>query len=388
LTGHPPILFGQPSFDEREEEAVLQVLRSRWIGQGPVVEDFESRLAAYVGARHAVAVASCTAALTLSLRAIGVGPGDEVVTTPFTFVATVNAIEHLGATPVLADIDRSTLNIDLDAVRGRLTEHTRAIVPVHFGGRPVNLPAFYELAEENDLWIVEDAAHALGAVADGKMVGGSGFERSLTCFSFYPNKNLASAEGGAVTLSDAEVADRIRMLRLHGLDNDAWKRYRESSARYSLAIDSGYKANWTDLQAAIGIVQLDKLEGFLASRENVARYYDAEVSRMRGVTHVDRGPDGLAWRHALHLYQVIVEGPAEVRDGVMAAMRSGGVGAAVHYIAVNHHPHYAGRLGSDGLPNSDWASSSLLTLPLHPELGISERQRVIEALGEAMGALS
>jgi dTDP-4-amino-4,6-dideoxygalactose transaminase len=270
MSAQDRIIFGQPWLDDTEEELVRQTLRSGWIGQGPLVELFEERLCNYLGAKHVVAVSSCTAGLHLALAAAGVGPGAEVITTPFTFVATPNAITHVGASAVFVDIDPGTLNLAPEDVADAITPHTAAVLPVHFGGRPLDVVAYERIADEHGIWIVEDAAHAIGAVAAGARVGGRGHPRVISVFSFYPNKNLASAEGGAIALADDEIAERLRRLRLHGLDVDAWKRYRTGRYRPSLALEAGFKYNWTDLQAAIALGQLEKLEGFLAIREYLA----------------------------------------------------------------------------------------------------------------------
>lgn len=379
-----PIVFGEPQFDDLEEDRVLSVLRSRWIGQGPVVREFEDRFAAYVGAPECVAVSSCTAALELALLAAGIGPGDEVVTTPFTFVATVNAIDRVGAHPVLVDIDRATLNLEPDRVAGAVGARTRAVVPVDFGGRPVDRSGFGALCRSHSLWLVEDAAHAVGAVAHGARIGRPLDERHLTCFSFYPNKNLASAEGGAITCSDPELAERLRRLRQHGLDNDAWRRYASTGIAASLMVDDGRKANWTDLQAAIALVQLDKLEGFLAVREVLAERYDellADGAAAVGIRPLERPAPGLDQRHALHLYQVIVDGTEGRRDRVLVELRHRGVGAAVHYLAVHLHPRFRDRWPT-GFPNAEWASRHVLSLPLHPGLSDTDVERVVTALFE------
>lgn len=372
-----PIVFGQPSFDQTEIDLVTEVIRSGWIGQGPLVERFEEELGAYVGASNVVSVSSCTAALELSLRAVGVGPGDEVVTTPLTFVATVNAIEATGATPRLVDIDPSTLLITPEAVRKALTARTRAVMPVSFGGRGLDIDGFIRLADEHDLWIIEDAAHSVGAVASGKPVGADRHPRLLTCFSFYPNKNLASAEGGAVVLQEPDVADLIRSLRLHGLDVDAWQRYRTNEFNPSLAVNAGFKANWTDLQAALGVAQLGKLEGFLAAREFLASAYDQRLLDAPGVTVVERPAASMCERHALHLYQVRVA--ADRRNGLIENLRGEGIGAAVHYVAVNFHPRFEGHF-DEALPHSDRASGELVSLPIHPGMSVADVDRVCGAL--------
>ena len=377
-----PILFGEPQFDESEVDAVTRVMRSGWIGQGPLVDEFERRLAEYVGNEHVVSVSSCTAALSLSLVACGVGPGDEVITTPFTFIATINAIEHVGATPVLVDIDPVSLNITASAVAGRITERTRAIMPVHFAGWPIETDALVELCERHDLWLIEDAAHALGGVSGARRVGGHPSPRVATCFSFYPNKNVASAEGGAVATSNAEIAERLARLRIHGLDSDAWKRFRDLRSVASLAVVPGYKANWTDLQAAIALCQLEKIEGFLAVREQIADEFDAAFAEVDGVAVRPRPTMSLTERHALHLYQVEILGPEGRRDEVLAETRARGIGTAIHYIGVNQHPYYLDRL-TDAVPISDQASWRLLTLPSHPGLSASDVERVVDVVSSS-----
>ncbi len=378
-----PIVFGQPQLGEEELELVTSTLRSTWIGQGPLVAEFERKLGEAVWSDHVVAVSSCTAALELALLALGIGEGDEVVTTALTFVATVNAIESVGATPVLADIDPDTLLLTPERAAGAVTDRTRAVMPVSFGGRPLDLAGFLELADRRDLFIVEDAAHAIGAVADGMPVGASRHPRLITCFSFYPNKNLASAEGGALCLADGEVAERLHALRLHGLNADAWDRYRARGFHPTLALTAGRKANWTDLQAAIALPQLAKLEGFLAAREWLAGLYDERLADVDGVTVVARPAPGLGQRHALHLYQVRVD--ADRRDSTVDGLRQEGIGVAVHYPAIHQHPCYR-HLDHQALEQADLAGRELISLPLHP--GMSERQadRVVQRLAQAVSS--
>ena len=376
------IVFGQPWIGDEEIDLVTQTLRSGWIGQGPLVERFEGELAEYVHASEVVAVNSCSAALHLSLVTAGIGPGDEVITTPFTFIATINAIERVGATPVLADVDIATALLTPESAEKAITPATRAIMPVSFGGRPLDLEGFLDLADTHNLWIVEDGAHAVGAIVDGLPVGADRHERLLTCFSFYPNKNLASAEGGAVCLADADLGRRIRSLRLHGLDVDAWKRYHTNAFHPSLAVDDGFKYNWTDVQAAIALPQLHRLEGFLAVREFLSAEYDRLLADVDGATPIERGEPTLGWRHALHLLQVRV--PGDNRNSIVHRLREEGAGAAVHYIAVDHHPRFESLQGS--YPNSDVLSHELVSLPLHPGLGVEDVAFVVERLAAAIAA--
>jgi dTDP-4-amino-4,6-dideoxygalactose transaminase len=360
--------FGRPDIGEAEVEAVAEVLRSSWIGLGPRTEEFERAFADYVGADHAVAVSSCTAALHLSLLALGVGPGDEVITSGLTFAATVNAILATGARPVLVDVDRRTLNLDPARVDEVVTDRTTAIIPVHFGGLPCDHDALGAVARRHDLAVVEDAAHAVGAEIDGIRVGGHGH---LTCFSFYPNKNMTTGEGGMITLSDAMLADRLCTLRLHGLSADAWKRYGSKGIVPSLVIRHGWKYNMTDLQAALGLVQLGRLEAFQARRATMARAFDQAFADLP-VDLQERHADGKGHRHALHLYVLLLrlEELSVDREQIVRALRAENIGAAVHYAGMYQHPWYREELGVERgqLPNTDWVTDRTITLPMSPSM--------------------
>ena len=357
--------FGAPVIGEEEIAEVVDTLRSGWIGQGRRVERFEREFAAAVGAEHAVAVSSCTAALHLSLVAAGVAPGDEVLVPVFTFAASATAVEHAGATPVFCEIQPRTLLLDLEDAARRITSRTRAIMPVHFGGLPADMDALAELARAHDLVVIEDAAHAVGASLDGRAIGS--FD-SLACFSFYPNKNLTTGEGGMVTLRDAEVAERISMLRLHGLSTDAWRRYARKEYMPSELHALGFKYNLTDLQAALGIHQLAKLPGFQARRHELAARYDAELSQLPGVTLQERTLPGHDVEHALHLYLLLLDLDAlgASRNEIVQALRAENVGGAIHYRALHLEPYFVERLGlaPEAFPVALDASERVLTLPL------------------------
>lgn len=373
----PFILFGKPVIGEEEIQAVAKVLRSGWIGMGPKCLEFEKQFAEYVGSKRAISLSSCTAALHLALVASGIGPGDEVITTPLTFVATLNAIEYSGAKPVLVDIEEKTLNINPDLIRRAITKDTKAIMPVHFGGLVSDMEKLFSLAREYNLTVIEDAAHAVGSRKEGKMVGG--FGRSLACFSFYPNKNITSIEGGMITTEDDEVANKIELMRVHGLSNEAWKRYQAgSSLNHSIAIAQGFKYNMTDVQAAVGICQLRKLEGFLKKREIYAAMYDGILFGLP-ILIQPRPKDVDKNRHSLHLYLVVLDlNKLDVdRDYLVREIREKGVGATVHYQAVHLHPYYSKKIGPKGLfPVAESISERILTLPLTPGLSLGEAQRV------------
>jgi dTDP-4-amino-4,6-dideoxygalactose transaminase len=380
------LVFGAPALDQEEYEEVLSTLRSGWIGTGPKTASFESDFAGYVGARHAVAVSSCTAALHLSLIVSGIQPGDEVITTPLTFAATANVVVHTGARPVFADIDCHTLNLSPAAVERSISSRTKALLPVHFGGLPCALEDLRRIAEKHNLALIEDAAHAVGSRYKGTMIGGSG---NLTCFSFYANKNLTTAEGGMVVTNDEKQASLLSMYRLHGLSRDAWQRYSAHRLILSDAIYPGYKYNMTDLQASMGIHQLRKQEKFLTIRERYARIYDEAFSGFSGVRMQPRPAEDGA-RHALHLYVLILDrGQFRVgRNEIVSALIAENVGAAIHYRALHMHPYYRERFGyqPEDFPNAAEVGEGILSLPLTPGMAEKDVQDVVAAVHKVLGA--
>lgn len=378
------IAFGAPSIGEEEIAEVVSTLRSGWIGPGHKTELFENEFAEYVGAKQAIAVNSCTAALHLGLLLRGVGPGDEVITTPLTFAATHNAILYTGATPVMVDIDPATLNIDPARIESAVTKRTKAIVPVHFGGRPCAMDAIRAVADKRGLAVIEDAAHAVGAVYRGRRVGGSG---DIACFSFYANKNITTGEGGMLAFQDEALADRARVLRLHGLNQDAWKRFIEKKLILSSVQELGYKYTMSDLQASLGIHQLRKLEGFMAKREAYATKYDRAFRGLPQASILPR-PAGTGDRHALHLYilRLNLDRLSKSRDDIVSLLREKGVGAAIHYQPVHLHPFYRERFGYKGgeYPHSEKAGRSILSLPLSPAMSEDDVELVMQAMTQTL----
>ncbi|HVF49632.1 MAG TPA: aminotransferase class I/II-fold pyridoxal phosphate-dependent enzyme [Pyrinomonadaceae bacterium] len=373
------LLFGAPCLGEEEIAEVVETLRSGWIGTGPKAERFEREFADYVGARHAVSLNSCTAGLFLSLKALGVGAGDEVITTPLTFAATVNAIEHTGARPVLVDINPATLNLDVALVARAVTARTRAVIPVHFGGLSCEMDALRALAREHKIAIVEDAAHATGTRYRGRMAGTLG---TLASFSFYANKNLTTAEGGMVTTDDERLAAQIKSLRLHGLSGDAWKRFGTKRLLKSDIIEPGYKFNMPDIAAAIGLQQLRKQERFIRTRQCFAAMYDEAFAGLP-VRLQTRPRDTEQNRHSLHLYAVVLErgGWRVHRDEVIEALLAENIGAALHYRAVHTHPFYRDKYGYQpaDYPHAFQTGESILSLPLTPGMTDADALDVIHA---------
>lgn len=384
VEGGTPLLaeylpFGRPDIGDAEVDAVSAVLRSAWIGMGGRTHEFERLFAEYVGAEHAVSVGSCTAALHIVLLASGIGPGDEVVTSALTFAATVNAILATGARPVLVDIDRDTLNLDPALVEDAVTERTRAIMPVHFGGLPCDVTALGDLARRHGLLLVGDAAHAVGAATDGVRIGGHGHP---ACFSFYPNKNMTTGEGGMITAADPDLAEQLKILRLHGLSADAWKRYESKELITSVVTRPGWKYNMTDLQAALGVEQLRRLDAFQAKRQRMALAYDAAFADLpmdRQVRHLGR--EGHV--HALHLYVILprLEELTASRAELVQAFRAENVGAALHYPGMYQHPYYREELGVERgrFPHADWVTDRTITLPLSPSMTAEDQEAVMAA---------
>ncbi len=375
------IPFTTPSISAQEVEAVAAVLKSGWLTTGPRVRELEAAFAAYTGAQHAVAVNSCTAAMHLSLLAAGVGPGDEVITTPLTFCATANAIIHTGATPVLADIVRDTMNLDPRAVEEAITERTAAILPVHFAGRPADVVALRAIASRNGLTLIDDAAHAMGAEINGRRIGAVA---DLTCFSFHANKNLTTGEGGMVTTDSAEWAERIRVLALHGMSRDAWNRYsRDGSPHYDV-VAAGFKCNMMDIQAAIGLQQLARFESMQQRRARIWRRYDDAFARLPIWLPM---PPAANTVHARHLYTILVDEDAcgLTRDALFSALREQGIGTSVHFRALHLHPYYAQHGYARGqYPHAEYVSDRTLSLPLSADMQDDDVERVVSAVTELL----
>lgn len=381
------LVFGAPCLDQAEYDEVLDTLRSGWIGTGPKALQFEKEFAAYIGVPFAAAVNSCTAGLHLGLIVSGVGPGDEVITSPLTFAATANVIIHCGARPVFADIDPVTLNIDPTKVQQAITPRTKAILPVHFGGLACDLTSLRQIAQEHGLALIEDAAHAVGTRYRGELVGHHG---NLTCFSFYANKNLTTAEGGMVTTNDERLLEQLQIYRLHGLSAHAWQRFMTKALIFSDAIVPGFKYNMPDVLAAIGIHQLRKLEGFLGRRQAIAERFEAAFGRMRGVTLQPR-PRDPAFRHALHLFTLCLDlSQFRVdRSQIMAALRAENIGVALHYRALHTHPYYAQTFGyqPEDFPVAARVGDSILTLPISSCMSDQDVEDVICAVNKVFDML-
>ena len=376
------LVFGAPDIREEEIREVVDCLEGGWIGSGPRVAKFERAFAEYKSAPHAVALNSCTAALHLSLIASGVGPGDEVITTPLTFCATVNAIIHAGATPVLADVDSKTMNIDPVAVEERITDKTRALVPVHFAGNPADMDALVAVSRRHNLKLIEDCAHAIETEYRGEKVGTFG---DFGCFSFYVTKNVTTGEGGMMITSDEASAARIKELALHGLSVDAWAQFGDTGYKHYYVGDVGFKYNMMDLQAAIGLHQLDRVETSWKRRREIWQRYNEGLSGLP----IDLPPDaGTGSRHSHHLYTILVD-PKRCgidRDTFLEEMAARNIGVGVHYVSIPEHPYYHETFGwrPDEFPNARRIGRQTASLPVSPALSDDDVEDVVAAVTDAV----
>lgn len=377
------IPFHRASIGQEEIDEVVATLRSGWLTTGPRTKRFEEEFAAYCGAPHALAVNSCTAGLHLALAALGVGPGDEVITSPMTFCSTVHVITHTGAAPVLADIGDDG-NIDPRSIEERITPRTRVLLPVHLAGLPCRMEEIWALAERHGLQVVEDAAHAAGARIGQTRIGGDR-RSAAVAFSFYATKNITTAEGGMVTTFDARLAERMRVLCLHGISRDAWNRYTDKGNWYYEVLEPGFKYNLSDLQSAVGIHQLRKLEGFLAVRREYVAYYH---ERFRKLEELELPPGDLEGGHAWHLYvlRLRLERLRIRRGEFIEELRRRGVGASVHFIPVPLHQAFAGLAGEgrNACPRALALYERIVTLPLYPAMTRAMLERVADVVEEVV----
>lgn len=372
------LVFGAPLIGDAEIDEVVDSLRSGWLGTGPKVARFERAFAVYKGVEQAVAVNSCTAALHLSLLAADLGPGDEVITTPLTFCATVNAILHAGATPVLADVDPITFNIDPAEVAARITPRTRAILPVHFAGRPCAMDPLMALAEQHGLRMIEDCAHAIESAYHGQPTGTFG---DFGCFSFYVTKNVVTGEGGMILARRPEDAARLKTLALHGMSHDAWRRFSDSGYRHYQVVECGFKYNMMDLQAAIGLHQLAQVEASWLRRRAIWDRYQEAFADLPVIPPADPEPDT---RHAHHLYTLLIDATrcGCDRDAFLDYMTAQRIGVGVHYLSLPEHPYYQQRLSwrPEDTPQAWRIGQQTVSLPLSPALSDVDVDDVIAAV--------
>ncbi len=370
--------FAQPLIGDEEIEEVSKVLRSGWLTIGPKTQEFEENFKNYINAKNAVALNSCTGGLHASLLALGIKNGDQVITSTLTHTATAHVIAYVGAKPILADIEPVTYNIDVNDVRKKITKNTKAIIPVHYAGQPCDMHEIQKLAEEYDLAIVEDAAHAIGAEYDGKKIGSLG---NPTSFSFYPMKNMTAAEGGMVTANDDKLAEKIRKLSYFGIDRATWKRYGKEGQWYYEVQYLGYRYYMTDIQAAIGLVQLKKLDGFNKKRREYAEYLTSRLSKLEEIqTPVEK--EGR--KHCWHLYPIVLNTDLLKidRNKFIEALAAENIGTSVHFIPIHKHPYYTRTYGynDNDFPIANKVYNGLVSLPLYPKMAKADLEDVATAV--------
>lgn len=372
------IPFSLPYITKDEVNAVIEVLKSGWLTTGHKTIEFENKFAEYVGCKQAVATNSGTSALFLSLKVLGINAEDEVITTTFTFAATANVIVHHRAKPVFVDIDEKTYNIDPDKIEEKITNKTKAIIAVHYGGQPANMKRIMKIAKNYGLTVVEDAAHAAGSeYKDGKKVGSLG---NLTCFSFYATKPITTGEGGMITLNDNDLSEKLRILRLHGMSKNAWKRYLEKDSWYYEVIEAGYKCNPTDIMSTIGIEQLKKLDWMNERRKEIAEYYNEHLQDLDVILPYVHSK----LKSTYHLYPIRLVNYN--RDKFIKKMAEKGIGTSVHFIPLHLMPYYQRVLGykKGDFPIAEKVYESIVSLPIYPQLTEERLEYIVKSIREIL----
>jgi len=374
------LVFGSPLIEQQEIDEVVASLKSGWLGTGPKVRKFQEMFREYKGSKYAIALNSCTAALHLSMLSIGIKRGDEVIVPAMTFAATANAVIHASGVPVFTDCEKDTMNIDPEDIERKITPKTKAILPVHFAGRPCNMDAIMDIARKNHLRIVEDCAHAVETEYHGRKAGTFG---DVGCFSFYVTKNIVTGEGGMAITDNEEHANQIKILGLHGMSEDAWKRFSDEGYKHYRVVYAGFKHNMMDLQAAIGIHQLPRVERYWKRRQEIWNCYNEVFENLPVFTPAPVEP---GTRHAYHLYTLLldIESLKTRRDVFLDEMTKRNIGVGVHYIALHLQPYYQKAFGCKrgDFPNAEWISDRTVSIPLSPKLTDEDVEDVIEAARE------
>jgi len=372
------LIFGSPKIEKEEIREVVDSLKTGWLSTGPKVAKFERSFKKYIGSKYAVALNSCTAGLHLALLVTGIKKGDEVITTPMTFAATANTIVHVGAKPVFVDIDRKTMNIDPMLIEKKITPKTKALLPVHFAGRPCDMDIILDIAKKHNLLVIEDAAHAVGARYKDKKIGTIG---DITAFSFYVTKNIVTGEGGMVTTNNQNWAEKIQILALHGLSQGAWSRYSDKGFKHYRIITAGYKYNMMDLQAALGIHQLKRIDKYQQRREAIWKRYDEAFKNLQVFIPA---PPQKHTVHARHLYTLLLDinRLKANRDKIQQALYRENIGTGIHFISLHLHPYYQKifRYKRGDFMNAEFVSDRTISLPFSAKLTDSDVQDVIEAV--------
>ena len=374
--------FALPLIGKEEEDEVVDTLKSGWLTTGPKTKRLESDFADYLGVKHAICVNSCTAALHLALVALDIGEGDEVITTPITWPATANVVIHTGAKPVFADVEKDTLNIDPESIEEKITDKTKAIIPVHMAGQPCDMDKIHKIAKKHGLFVIEDAAHAIGAKYKNKKIGTLS---DITCFSFYPIKNMTTIEGGLITTENDEWAEKMRIASLHGVSKDAWKRYASTDVIHHEVVYPGFKYNMSDIQASLGIHQLKRLDSFIKRRREMTHIYN-DVFKTMDAINIPKSIKDI--KHAHHLYIIILDtDKLKVgRDVIMQALSKENIGIGLHFRSLHIQHYYKESFGYEAqdLPVADYLSDRILSLPLYPKMSQYDIDTVVKAVSKVI----
>lgn len=375
------IPYGRQSIDEKDIQSVVEVLKSDFLTTGPAIADFEKKVADYTGAKYAVAISNGTAALHAACFAAGIGEGDEVITTPVTFAASSNCVLYMGGTPVFADIDMKTYNICPEDIERKITDKTKAIIPVHFTGQPCDMDKIHEIAKKHKLIVIEDAAHALGAVYKGRKIGSIS---DMTTFSFHPVKHITTGEGGMIVTDNEKLYERLKLFRTHGITREQDLLIENEGPWYYEQQELGYNYRITDIQCALGCSQMDKLDMFLEKRRAIAERYNKAFADNKNVVVPYQDKSGI---NAYHLYVIWVQ--PEIRKELFIKLRDAGIGVNVHYIPVYRHPYYR-KNGYEKVicPNAESYYSGAISIPMYPALTDEEQQYVIDKVNEFTKILS
>lgn len=380
------LVFGSPCIEQEEIEEIVDSLRSGWLGTGPKVQKFEQMFRAYKGVRYALAVNSCTAALHLAMLCIGIELGDEVIVPAMTFASTANAVIHAGGTPVFVDCQRETMNLDPEDFERKITPRTKAVIPVHFAGRSCDMDSIMDIASSHGIKVIEDCAHAVETEYHGRKAGTFG---EMSCFSFYVTKNIVTGEGGMVITDVDEYANKIKVLALHGMSKDAWKRFSDEGYKHYQVVYAGFKYNMMDIQAALGIHQLPRVESYWERRREIWRRYSRAFGDLPVFTPAPEDP---GTRHAYHLYTLLLDldNLGITRDDFLDEMTARKIGVGVHYIALHLHPYYRREYGygEGDFPAAEWISDRTVSIPLSAKLTDADCGDVIEAVEEILSEWS
>lgn len=376
------IPFHKPYITEDEISEVLDSLKSGWLTMGPKTVAFEEKFNEYIGSKNAVSMNSCTACLHIALKTIGINTGDEVIIPAITFTATAEVITYFNAKPVFVDVDPQTINIDINKIEEKITKRTKAIIPVHYAGYPCDMDAIMRLAKSCDLRVIEDAAHAVPAWYKNKKIGTIG---DITCFSFYATKTLTTGEGGMATTENDEWADKMKVLRLHGISKDAWKRYTNEGAWYYEVVDAGYKYNMTDIQAALGLAQLRKIDWMHERRREIAQRYTSAFNSFSEITtpYVEDGFES-AWH--LYVIKLNLEKLKIRREQFIEELKNRGIISSVHFIPLYRHPYYKAAFdyNLNEFNASEWIYERIISLPIYPGMTDEDIDKVIEAVKDVI----